>query len=239
MKKAASDKNMTPENNGMGVASLEEAQSLPDDDLLLEEKGPLRRCIVTRERLPKETMIRFAIGPDGAVTPDLSARLPGRGMWLSATADMVNKAVAQNAFSKAARKRATAPQDLAARLEALLLSRLAETIGLTRRAGNAVSGFEKVKAELKSGAGGVVLAASDGSLDGRDKIKALAGGLPVITVLNGAELGAAFGRDHTVHAFVRTGKLAEKLLIDAGRLAGFRGRSGGDSSPVEESKTNI
>jgi len=185
------------------------------------ETGPHRRCIQTGEIGPKEGMIRFVVGPDSSIVPDIEGRLPGRGMWLSARRDVVNSAVAKATFAKAARQKILVPADLADRLEALLRRRCLDLIGLARRAGQVVSGYDKVRAELKSGRGAVLLEASDGARDGTQKVKALAPHLPVVTVLTAAELGAAFGRDHTVHGLLLPGNLAKRVLIDATRLAGM------------------
>ena len=196
------------------------------------EKGPHRRCIVTGAVGPKETMIRFVVGPDEAVVPDIEGRLPGRGMWLSANRDVVNSAVLKSIFSKAARRKVAAPPDLADRLEVLLRRRCLDLLGLARRAGQVVSGYEKVRAELKSGRGAVLLAASDGAEDGTAKIRALGSDLPLLSILTAAELGAAFGRDHTVHGLLLPGNLAQKLLIEGRRLAGLM------PAEQEESKSN-
>ena len=72
------------------------------------ETGPLRRCVLTRERLPKERMIRFVVGPDRQIVPDLAAKLPGRGIWLSASRDVLETARRARgglarAFARAAR----------------------------------------------------------------------------------------------------------------------------------------
>ena len=187
------------------------------------EKGPLRRCIVTGAVGPKEAMIRFVVGPGQALVPDVEGRLPGRGMWLSARRDVVNTAVAKAFFAKAARRKLDVPADLADRLEGLLRRRCLDILGLARRAGQVVSGYDKVRAELKAGRGAVLLAASDGAADGVAKIGALAPELPVVTVLSAAEMGAAFGRDHTVHGLLLPGRLARSLLMETARLAGIAG----------------
>ncbi|HIJ37894.1 MAG TPA: RNA-binding protein [Rhodospirillaceae bacterium] len=187
-----------------------------------EDSGPCRRCIVTAVVRPVECMVRFGISPDGAVVPDVAARLPGRGLWLSADRDVVNTAARKGLFAKAARRRVEVQPDLADLIERLLLGRCIDLIGLGRRAGQAVAGFEKVRGELKAGRGRVVLAASDGAADSREKVLALARGLPVVTELASRELGAAFGRDHAVHGLMAPGRLAERFLSEAGRLAGFR-----------------
>ena len=197
----------------------------PDGDADLpeeEERGPNRRCIASATVGPAVEMIRFVISPDGQVVPDVEGRLPGRGIWLSARRDMINTAVAKNLFSKAARRKVTVAADMADCLENLLVRRCRDVLGLARRAGQAVVGYEKVRTALKAGHGAVLVAASDGSADGRDKIRALAPGLPLVTVLRSDELGAAFGREQTVHAVLTPGRLAERLLVESGRLAGFR-----------------
>ena len=131
------------------------------------ETGPLRRCIVTRERLPKERMIRFVVGPDRALVPDLTATLPGRGIWLSASGDVLETARAQGglgrAFARAARGPVSVPPDLPAVLEAALVRRIGELLGLARRAGQAVAGFDKAREWLRTGRARLVLQASDGS----------------------------------------------------------------------------
>jgi hypothetical protein len=104
----------------------------------------------------------------------------------------------------------------------LLLRRCLDLIGLARRAGQAVAGFEKVRGELKAGRGAVLVEAADGAADGREKIRAHAPALPLVRVLTSDELGGAFGRDCAAHVLLAHGRLADRLLVDAGRLSGFR-----------------
>jgi predicted RNA-binding protein YlxR (DUF448 family) len=187
------------------------------------EKGPERRCIVTGAVGSKDALIRFVVGPGQEIVPDVEGRLPGRGMWLSADRVVVHTAVAKSVFSKAARQKVIVPPDLVLRLDMLLRRRCLDILGLARRAGQAVSGYEKVRAALKAGQGAVLLTAYDGATGGVDKVQALAPNLPVVSVLSGAELGSAFGRDQTVHGLLLPGKLAQRLLIEAKRLAGITG----------------
>jgi predicted RNA-binding protein YlxR (DUF448 family) len=186
------------------------------------ETGPQRRCIVTGGVHSAEEMIRCVIGPENQVVPDVERRLPGRGLWLSADRDVIHTAVAKGFFSRAARRKVQVSADLADRIESLLLRRCIDLVGLARRANQAVAGYEKVRAALKAQSKGVLLAASDGARDGRAKLRALAPALPLVTVLRGEELGAAFGRGHAVHGLLVPGRLAERLRIEAKRLAGLR-----------------
>jgi predicted RNA-binding protein YlxR (DUF448 family) len=199
-----------------------EAGGGPDGPADEEERGPLRRCLVTGAVRPKEEMVRFVVGPDGRLVPDVEERLPGRGLWLSAGRDMVNTAAAKGLFAKAARRAVDVPPDLADRVEALLARRCLDLLGLARRAGEAAGGFEKARAWLAAGTVGVVVTAADGAADGRRKLLAGAPEVPVVALFGAADLAAATGRDHVVHVAVREGRIAERLRREAARLAGFR-----------------
>lgn len=182
----------------------------------------MRRCLVTRQVRPRETLLRFVLDPAGQVRPDLEARLPGRGMWLSADRNVVNKAVVKNLFARAARAPARVATDLGAEVEGLLVRRALSTLGLARRAGQVAVGFEQVRSALRTGRAAVLVAASDGAADGRQKLRRLAPDLPVIVAFSSAELGAALGRESLVHVAVAPGGLAQRLRQDVERLAGFR-----------------
>lgn len=184
---------------------------------------PQRKCLVTGKVATKETLIRFVIGPDGMVTPDIDEKLPGRGLWLSANRDVLNTACAKNTFARAARKRVVVPTDLTARVEALLSARCLNLIGLARRSGGVIAGFEKVKSLLSKQGVGILLAARDGADDGRKKIKAMAPETPLVSLFTSAELGGALGRETVVHAVVLPGKMARRLLNLCGKLEAFRG----------------
>jgi len=181
-----------------------------------------RRCLVSRTAAARDHLIRFVLDPDHRVLPDLEERLPGRGMWLSADRDVVNRAVAGRLFARAARAPAVAEADLAVMVERLLASRALGCVGLARRAGQVVVGFDQVRAALRASKAAVLIAAADGAADGRSKLRRLAPDLPLITAFSRSELGASLGRDDVVHVAVAPGGLAQRLLRDVERLAGFR-----------------
>jgi uncharacterized protein len=195
--------------------------SAADDAADAPVTGPLRRCIVTREVLPKESLVRFVIGPAADAVPDIAGKLPGRGLWVKAERAVLAGAVAKNLFAKAARQSVTVPADLVDRTVALLSHRCLDLIGLARRAGQVVCGFEKVRDALRNGRVGLVLAGADGADDGRGKLEALAGELPILAQFTVAELSAALGRENVVHAALSPGRLAERLIVDSARLAGL------------------
>lgn len=181
-----------------------------------------RRCIVTGEVKDTAGMLRFVAAPDGKIVPDLAGNLPGRGIWLTTSRGTLDTAAAKGLFAKAARAPVVAEADLADRVEGLLTRRCLETIGLAQRAGQVVAGFEKVRACLQRDEAAVLLAANDGGADGRAQLRGRAGSVPVVALFTGAQLSAALGRENVVHAALRPGGLAGKLLVQAARLAEFR-----------------
>jgi predicted RNA-binding protein YlxR (DUF448 family) len=182
----------------------------------------MRRCIVTRESKPISALLRFVQAPDGAIVPDIQGVLPGRGLWVTADRASVETAAAKGLFARAAGCSVRTDPRLADVVEAQLLRRCLDLIGLSRRGGGAVSGFEKVRAFLAKAQAGLLLAAADGADDGREKIERLGRSIPIISALDRHELGRAFGREQVVHAAVAPGGIADQLEAAARRLSGFR-----------------
>ena len=186
--------------------------------------GPLRTCIVTGQAAAPERMIRFVVGPGDEVVPDLARRLPGRGLWVLAERALVEKAVAKRLFSRAARAPVKAADDLAERVERLLLERVLADLSRARRAGRAVSGFVKVEQMVGRGRAGLLVVADEAEGDGLRKLQAT--GLPLVRVGNAAALGAIFGRDETVYGAVARdnagGAFVERIEQGAARWRGFR-----------------
>ena len=208
------------------------AGDVPEEDDLDRERGPQRRCIVTREQGDRASMLRFVVGPGRSIVPDLGARLPGRGYWLSARANVLEggtldasrrKGGLASAFARAARGQVIVPADLAVMVRAGLVRRITDHLGLARRAGQAVAGFEKAREWIVAGRAGLVVQASDGSEDERRRVLSGAAGLPVAWPLDGAALGSVFGRERAVHVAVASGRLATLVLIEIERLAGVSG----------------
>lgn len=187
-----------------------------------DERSPTRRCIVTRAVRPRAELLRFVVGPDGVVVPDLAERLPGRGLWVSSRREVLKKACAKNAFARAARGPARVPADLAETVEARLADRCLRLVELARRAGEAVGGFEKMQEWLRAGRVKLLLVATDGAPGSKEKLRRLAKGIPVAGLFSAAELGSAFGREQVVNAAVAHGGLVRRLETEIFRLSGFR-----------------
>jgi predicted RNA-binding protein YlxR (DUF448 family) len=187
-----------------------------------ETDGRTRRCIASGERLDPALMVRFVVGPDGQVWPDVKGELPGRGLWLRASRAAVDQAVARKAFPRAAKQAVTVPADLADRVEALLAARCQNWLGLAQAAGELVAGYEKVREAIVSGRVAALVQAHDGSAEQRRKLRSGARNLPSIELLTSAELDLALGRQNVIHAALSSGRLAERFLAEASRSAGFR-----------------
>lgn len=193
--------------------------------------GPERKCIATGEVAPKAGLVRFVVGPDGAIVPDIAGKLPGRGIYVSATREALEKAQTKKLFSRAAKAQVSVPEGLANLLEAQYVRRVTDLISLARKAGDAVAGYEKVKGWLLTEEAAVLIQASDGSTRGKSKLKAPTGPESFIGCLTAHELGLSFGRDHVIHAALSAGGLAKRVVEDAAKLSGLRGANGANDAP--------
>src|SRR5262245_14149898 len=191
--------------------------------------GPQRTCIATGETGAPERMIRFVVGPEGDVVPDLARRLPGRGLWVKAERLAVERAVARNLFARAARASVKPAADLADRVERLLLERALADLGRARRAGRAVAGFVKVEQMVGLRRAGLVVVADEADGDGLGKLEAT--GLPIARLGDAAALGGIFGREHAVYVAVARddagGAFVERIETGAARWRGYRLNSDG------------
>lgn len=183
-----------------------------------------RRDLVSHEVMDESRLIRFVAGPDGQVVPDLGRKLPGRGLWVEASRASVETAVKKNGFTRAAKTKLTAPADLADVVERLLARRCLDQLGLARREGVLISGFEKTAASLRAGKAAWVLEAADGSADGRGKILALARHqtAKICGAFTADDLSLALGLENAIHAVLLAGGRADRWTIEVERLAGFR-----------------
>lgn len=183
-----------------------------------------RRDLVSHEVMDESRLIRFVAGPDGQVVPDLGRKLPGRGLWVEASRASVEAAVKKNGFTRAAKTKLTAPADLADVIERLLARRCLDQLGLARREGVLISGFEKTAASLRAGKAAWVLEAADGSADGRGKILALARHqtAKICGAFTADDLSLALGLENAIHAVLLAGGRADRWTIEVERLAGFR-----------------
>ena len=192
----------------------------------LAEASRERRDIVSGSVMDEAKLIRFVAAPDGAVTPDLARKLPGRGLWVAADRASVETAAKKGLFARAAKAKVAAPGDLADQVDALLRRRLLSGLGLARKAGDLTSGFEKVAAALDAGKAAWLIEASDGAADGRRKLmgktRKHTPPTPVFGLFSAEELGLALGAENVIHTAFLAGRAADRWAQDARRLSGFR-----------------
>lgn len=185
-----------------------------------------RRDIVSGEVMDEDRLIRFVIGPDLTVVPDLARKLPGRGLWVAADRTSVEAAAKKGLFSRAAKTKLAPPVGLADQVDELLLKRLLDGLGLAKRAGELISGYEKVASALNAGKAAWLIEASDGAPDGRRKMLNVARKSPKPTQVFGLfaaeELGLALGAENVIHTAFLAGRGAGRWTVDVQRLTGFR-----------------
>jgi predicted RNA-binding protein YlxR (DUF448 family) len=192
---------------------------------------PERTCIVSRAARPPHELIRFVIGPDREVVPDLKHRLPGRGVWVSAEARAVGEAVRKRLFGRAFKAEVRAAPDLAERIDQALRQDLRQALSLANKAGNVVNGFTKVEAAIGETHIAALLHAAEAAEDGRRKLQQALrkrygdaiSDIPVIAEFAGDELDLALGRSHVIHAGLVAGVGSDGFLARWRKLCTYRG----------------
>lgn len=191
-------------------------------------------------------LIRFVVGPDGRVVPDIRARLPGRGAWVELLSGTVAQAVRRKAFARAFKRDCVADPDLPAQVDGLLEQDALQTLSFANKAGQVTCGAAKIEAALADRSVRAVLHAVDGSLDGVRKIKAAArrhgagnnGGPRHIQIFSSSQLDLALGRSNVVHAALLAGGAGEAVVARAIRLDGFRGGPVGGAASLDDTATD-
>lgn len=197
---------------------------------------PERKCIATGEVSPRAGLIRFVVGPESAVVPDVAGKLPGRGIYVASTRAALDRAGGKGLFARAARQPVKVPDGLADLVEALLARRVVELLSMARKAGDAVTGYEKVKEWLVGSRAVALIQASDGSERGKTKLRPPEGGNSLISCLTAGEIGLAFGRERAIHAALAAGGLTTRVVEEAARLAGLRAEAGGQDGGTTAGK---
>ena len=194
-----------------------------------ETSGKLRRDIASGQSIDTDGLIRFVVSPDGVLTPDIAQKLPGRGLWVAAERQALEIALKKNIFSRAAKRQVKADPNLTSLVHSLLRRRCLDLLGLARREGMTVSGFEKVLTGVKSGKVAWLIEASDGAADGRTRIltavRAAGQGLnaaaKVCGCFDNTELSLALGQENAIHVALLSGRRVQRWSLEMKRLSGF------------------
>ncbi|MCC7260512.1 MAG: DUF448 domain-containing protein [Alphaproteobacteria bacterium] len=175
-----------------------------------ESAQPQLLCAVTGAVLPPERMLRFAEGPDGRWLPDIDGNLPGVGLWVAADAECITRACAEGKLGAGVDAAALVEQ-----ADRLLARKCLDLLGLARKSGAAVMGFEKVRTLLEGNGPVLLIQASDAAEDGKRKLKQKAAAEDVFELFPAEALSRAVGKENTVHigvkADITTGRLAKEL----------------------------
>ncbi|MBL4756984.1 MAG: RNA-binding protein [Rhizobiales bacterium] len=190
-----------------------------------------RKCIVTGESKDCAELIRFAIGPEGEIAPDLFRKLGGRGVWVTATREDIERACAKKAFNRAFSTNVVLPDDLPGLIDVLLQKSMLESLGMARKAGQIITGQGRLDGAIRSGGIALVLHASDGAKDGMRKTGAalhamgLRDEVPVIDIFTSAQMSLVLGLSNVVHAGMPSGGLSSAILEKYRRLLRYRATS--------------
>ena len=195
-----------------------------------DEKGPLRTCIVSRERLAPQEMIRFVRGPDGTLVPDLRAKLPGRGVWVSCSHKLLAEAIRKQMFGRALKADVRSPETLLSDVEALMHQNALQSLSIANKAGLVVSGQMKVETALTKGNIIALIQAIDGGSGGARKLYQAvhrllgeaAQHIEKIECFTSAQLDLALGRTNVIHAAIKRGAAGEAFALQCRRLTAFR-----------------
>jgi predicted RNA-binding protein YlxR (DUF448 family) len=208
-----------------------------------EAGDAVRRCALTRDRLPKQDLIRFVLAPSGEIVPDLKERLPGRGVWVTAAHDRVAEAAKRNVFARALKTDVKVPAELALKVDRLLAADALGALALANKAGEIVFGTAKVEEAIARGRSAALIHASDAAedgcrkLDGKFRANARDGAPPPTRLFTADELGLASGRTNVIHAAVIQGGAAANFLAGASRVERYRKGSTAFSSQAGSDRT--
>jgi uncharacterized protein len=197
------------------------------------DRGPrtaerTRLCAATRTVQPVSELIRFVIGPDGEVVADIKSKLPGRGIWVTATRGGLATAIKRKAFARGFKRDVRVLPDLVERTERLLERAVFDALAIAGKAGLVATGFAKTETALEHDDVTALLHASTAASDGIRKLDAAwrrwrPDAPPVVIgFLNAAELDLALNRPNVVHAALLAGPVSETFLARCRRLERFR-----------------
>ncbi len=187
----------------------------------MKQETENRKCIVCGEVKEKEQLLRFTLTPDNQIVPDFKKKLPGKGIYVSVSKAALQKAVEKNLFAKAVKKNVKVSADLVQTIENMLKKKGLESICLAKKAGDLITGFEKVSEKIKHGKIAFLVEAVDAGVDGHQKMVAVAKDLDVFALYSVEELDKALDRVNTVHAALLKGSMAGLVHTDLVRLQSF------------------
>lgn len=192
--------------------------------------GMARHCALTREIKPVGELIRFVVGPDGAVVPDVKRKLPGRGLWLTGTRAALEEATRRNVFARGFKRAVAVMPALAADTERLLGRSALDALAIAGKAGLVVTGAARVETALREDGVVALIHAADAASDGKRKLDVAlrrnrgekSPETVIVDAFPGEQLDLALNRPNVVHAALLAGPVSETFLARVKRLERFR-----------------
>jgi predicted RNA-binding protein YlxR (DUF448 family) len=187
-----------------------------------------RLCVATRTVRPVADLIRFVIGPDGEAVPDLKQKLPGRGVWVTATQEALGEAIKRKALARGFKREVRLAPDLVTQTERLLERSALDSLAVAGKAGLVATGFTKTDVALTRERVVALIHAAEAAPDGVRKLDAalrrqdLERPIVVIGILTSAQLDLALGRPNVIHAALLAGSASDTFLARFQRLERFR-----------------
>jgi predicted RNA-binding protein YlxR (DUF448 family) len=190
--------------------------------------GTQRFCAVTGAVRPVEELMRFVVAPDGTAVPDLKRRLPGRGIWITATRQALRAAITRNTFARGFKREVRVASDMVETTERLIERAALDALAICHKAGKVAIGFANVEAALARAPVVALLNAAEAAPDGARKLAAAlrrradVAEIAVVAAFTSAQLDLALGRSNVVHAALLAGPESETFLARSARLERFR-----------------
>jgi uncharacterized protein len=192
--------------------------------------GTERLCVVARVAKPVDDLLRFVVGPDGTLAPDIKRKLPGRGVWVTASRRALETAVRRGAFARSLKDSIRIPADLPDLVDRLLARAALDALAIANKAGRVVAGFERVGSALKADRPAALIHAAEASPDGVRKLAGAQTGAPVplVRTFTASQLGLALGRPNVIHAALLGGREGDSFLARWRTLERYRANEDGD-----------
>ena len=180
------------------------------------------KCLVTRQNIDESDLIRFVIDPENNLVADIDQVLPGTGYWVQANREAVSKAIENKVFNETINKKIRIDSNLIQSIENRIRNNIIQQISLSRKAGKAIFGFEKIKSVSPTHLIQLIIQATDGSIKEKTRLQNKCRPQIIDTCLNGSELGKPFGRDRVVHCAILKSTFVQKIIFNANRLKNLK-----------------
>lgn len=179
-----------------------------------------RKCILEGTVKPVSELLRFIV-LNNTLLPDFNKKLPGKGMYITSNRLSLAKALEKKMFNKVSRHNLKIAADFIDMVENLLKQKALESINMARKSGMLITGFEKVKEEIKKNNADFIIEALDAGKDGKEKVAFLAKNIEIFNLFSIEELDMALNKENTVNVAVLKSKTARMVYNNLKKYQNF------------------